>query len=128
MKNKLIILFGLAILVVAYLYFSSPGEVVVNGTGEVLGLINNVRATLQGKRFWRGQLREVDSEIDKHLSDPQFMTETRRALDQVGRKTDQALEEVYKKNPEIRPSPAERQAEALRERADRIEWGEGRKK
>lgn len=126
MKNKIIILLGLAILVVvvAYLYFSSPGEVVVDEKGETVGMINKVRETLQGKEFWREQLREVDREIYNHISEPQRRAESSRDLDRALRQANQEMEEMYKKMPEARPSPAERQAEALRELADRIETAE----
>ncbi len=112
--TKIKVFFGLAVLIVAYLYFSSPNKVVVNKFGEVKGLVNNARYALQGKAFWKDQLREVISELQWELSEPQRQANQERFR-----------EEMYRKHPDMRPfTPAERQAETLRKEADQIEHAE----
>lgn len=119
--TKAKVFLGLAILIVAYLYVSSPGKVVVDEAGYVKGLMNTARAALQGKNFWKDQLREVHSDLQRELSEPHRKAELDREMNQMLREVDQSTEEMYRVHPDMRPSPEERQAEALRERADQIE-------
>lgn len=116
---------GIAIAVVfLFLYFSSPGKVVVDEQGKVSGLINNARSLVQGPSFWEDQLLEVNSELDWHLKEPQRQAELQRELENMSREFDRSMEEFYREYPDMEPSAAERQAEALRERADQIEQDE----
>lgn len=107
-----------------YLYFSSPGKVVVDTNGEVKGLTNNIRASLQGKGFWKNQLKEVNSELEWELGEPQRQEKLDHEMNQMFRELNQSMENMYRKYPDMRPSAYERQAEALRERADQIEQQE----
>jgi len=115
-----IILIILGSLIVLYAGFSSPDEVAVNVDGTPSDLLNKFRASVQGKRFWANQLKALDREISFLLSEPQIMAE----LNQIMRETDRKLNKMYQEHPELRPSLAERRAEALRARADAIEGAE----
>ena len=112
------------ILGVAYLYLSSPGEVVVQDNGKVAGLINQAREALQGKGFWKKQLFEVDKELVWELGEPKRNAELNREFRAMDREFEKEQEQMYREHPDMRPSAAERQAEALRERADAIEQAE----
>jgi len=106
-----------AILLFAYLFFSTPGEVIVEGTGRIDGLANKAREILQGTRFWGNQLQEVESAISWQLSSPERQKEFESSL----REVDRYLEEFHKQFPQLRPTPEERQIQALRDRADELE-------
>jgi sRNA-binding protein len=122
--GKVKIVAGLLAATFLYLYFSSPGKVVVDNNGNVKGLINNVRASIQGKEFWKNQLKEVNSELEWERNEPQRQAKLDREMNQMFRELDQSMEEMYQEYPDMRPSAAERQAEALRDRADQIEQQE----
>lgn len=94
----------------------------VNGTAEIKGVINKARAGLQGKGFWKDQLRTIKSELQWQLSEPQ--RESEKNMEELYRELNKDLGEIYRKNPERRPSRAEHRAELLRERADQIEQAE----
>ena len=122
--TKAKVFLGLAILIIAYLYLSSPGKVVVDEAGDVKGLINTARAALQGENFWKNQLREVRSALQRELSEPQHMAELGREMNKMLSEVDQSMEKMYTEHPDMRPSPEKRQAEVLRKRADQIEQAE----
>ncbi len=125
MKFKRFNIGGAAIAVVfLFLYFSSPGKVVVDEQGKVRGLIDNARSWVQGSSFWEGQLLEVNSELDWHLKEPRRQAELNREMENMSREFDRSMEELYREFPDMEPSAAERQAEVLRERADQIEQNE----
>ncbi len=107
-----------------YLFFSSPGKVVVNENGQISGVTNQAREVLHGKRFWKDQLREVVTELDWELGEPRRRAELDREFREMDREFDRTMEEMDQKYPDTRPSAAERHAEALRKRADDIEMAE----
>ena len=123
-KTKFKILFTGIILGVVYLCISNPGEVVVQDSGKVDGVINHARKALQGKRFWKNQLLEIDKELKWELGEPKRNAEWDRELRLMDREFEKEDKEFYREYPDMRPSAAERQAEALRERADAIEQAE----
>ena len=52
-------------LALAFFYFSQPGKLVVNNRGEIQGSVNNIRETIQGKKFWVEQLNAMDVEFQE---------------------------------------------------------------
>ncbi len=38
---------------VLYMYFSLPNKIVIDNKGNIDGLINEIRASMQGKEFWK---------------------------------------------------------------------------
>lgn len=110
----------------SYLYLSAPGEIVVNEATEIKGLQNKTRAVIQGKRFWKDQIRAINHELEMQLSEPRRREELDREMHQIDETFKRSWEETLRKNPWLRPSPAQQQAEALRKRADQLEWDEFR--
>lgn len=108
----------------AYLFLSEPGTVVVSANGEISGLANNARETLQGSRFWRDQLKTANKELQDALDAPARDAALRRELTKLEQEIRQESEDMYRKYPDLRPSPAEQKAESLRDAADRIEQAE----
>ena len=106
------------------LWISPPDKVVVNETAEIKGVINKARAGLQGKGFWKDQLRTIKSELQWELSEPQREAEFEKNMEELYRELNKDMEEIYRKNPERSPSSTERRAKFLRERADQIEQAE----
>lgn len=107
---------------VHYLYFSSPGRVVVNRSGEIQGLTNKARASLQGKRFWRDQLREVTREIRWSDSGTLQDAVNGRTSGEPDWDADREIETYYRRYPELRSSLAELQTKAERGRITQVEW------
>lgn len=123
-KTARVFLTVLTLLTVAvhYLYFSSPGWVVVNQNGEIHGLVNEARASLQGKRFWRDQLHEVTREILWDDSGIRRNAANGRTSGKPDRDADREMEMYYRRYPQLRSSLAELHTEAERGRITQIEW------
>lgn len=64
------------------------------------------------------------AEISRWRSQPQRRQAQQRRIDDALAEVDAFMEETYQKYPQLRPSPAEMRAEALRQQADEIEWAE----
>ena len=126
-KPRLWVFIGSIFLLVSYLYLSSPDRIVINDSGEIEGIINKARSTVQGKAFWEEQLHVAKSELEWELAEPERLAELERQENQKSKDLQKLFEEAYERFPEIRPSPTERLAEALRENADRIERASARK-
>lgn len=121
-KRGFLVLFALLTVVVHYLSFTSPGWVVVNRNGEIRGLTNKARATLQGNRFWRDQLHEVNREIQGDESGILRNGANERTLDKPVRDTNREMERFFGRYPQFRSSKAELHAEAVRGQVNQIKW------
>ena len=115
---------GLALLLVAYVSFSSPGKVVITETGDIIGVTNVARELVQGKTFWQEQLNATTTEINKLEAEPAETAKVNREMESMMIEWKRDDEKFYRDYPDTRPSEAERQAEALRDRADSIEQAE----
>lgn len=115
---------ALALLLVAYVSFSSPGKVVITETGDITGIINNAREFVQGKSFWKQQLAAVTTELNKLYGEPAETAKLNQEMNGVLNAAQREMEKMYQEYPETRPSEAERQAEALRDKADSLEQAE----
>ncbi|OHE80782.1 MAG: hypothetical protein A2107_06715 [Verrucomicrobia bacterium GWF2_62_7] len=112
---------------IAFAFFSSPGGVVVDETGNVEGLLEKTRLVLQGKRFWKQQLQNVQAELSREesWSYPELMAKIERTSLQNSRNIeatiDKLFEKIYAAHPELRPSAETLQANALRAQAAQLE-------
>lgn len=91
-----------------------------------IGFVAETRSSLQGAQFNRDQVRA----LEKSLVDNQkaiallyapLPAHAQQALSEAKRVTQSVMEDIYRKNPELRPSPYEIEANRLREQADRLE-------
>lgn len=123
MKTPLAVLAIIAALL-GYLAVSSPSRVVVKGDGTVEGLQNMVREALQRERFWSLQYHSAVAERNNLLGQPERDQKLRQELAKIGYESQARMDQLYRENPALRPSQAAKQAEALRELADRIEQAE----
>ncbi len=112
------------VLCVAYLYLSSLGKIAVDDSSKIVGLANQIRETLQGKGFWENQRLEVNKELALEIGEPKRNAELNREIKEMDQEFDRVIEQMYRENPEMRPSASERKAEALRDQADAIEDAE----
>lgn len=110
--------------------FSSPETIVIDEALAISGPINHIRAFVQSERFWKTQQNLIEKELAWYAAAP----EREEALSVAKEKTQEALkraeismEKVYARIPEARPSPAQREAKALRRQADEIEAAETRR-
>lgn len=115
---------ALALLLVIYVSFSSPGKVVITETGDITGIINNARELVQGRIFWQGQLDAITTRLKKLEAEPAETAKMNRELENMMAESKRDDEKMYRDYPDMRPSEAERQAEALRDKADSIEQAE----
>lgn len=115
---------ALILLFVAYVSFSSPGKVVITETGDITGIINNARELVQGKTFWQGQLNAITTRLNKLEAEPAETAKMNREMENMLIESQRDTEKMYRDYPDTRPSEAERQAEALRDKADRVEQAE----
>jgi flagellar biosynthesis GTPase FlhF len=115
---------ALALLLVAYVGFSSPGKVVITESGDITGIINSARKSMQGKSFWQGQLNAITTRLNKLEAEPAETAKMNREMNSLLIDERREMEKMYQEYPDTRPSEAERQAEALRNKADSIEQAE----
>lgn len=115
---------GLALLLVAYVNFSSPDKVVITETGVISGIINTARELVQGKTFWQGQLNAITAKLNKLEAEPAETAKMNREIEDMLIESQLDEEKMYRDCPDTRPSEAKRQAEALRDKADSIEQAE----
>ena len=113
-----ILLVGALVLAACY---TSPGKLVVDANGEILGVVNMARALVQGRSFWGDQLSQAQIALAWEQDEPNRMDRIERELAPALRDTERFLESVYREHPELRPSSAARKAASLREQASRIE-------
>jgi hypothetical protein len=119
-RMKVYIKLLIAILVIIsisifYLYSTSPNHVVVDETGQTIGIQNKARETLQGNKFWKDQVYQVEKALGFAILAPQRQTQWDQKMQKTQEKTDNLMNEMYAKYPALRPKPSE----MLREAADR---------
>jgi len=116
--NKLRI--ALLIILVAFLgfaYFSNPGELVVTESGKIEGTTNKIRGLMQGKKFWRQQLKyAADIYNESLIPYPPSSIELRdlyHKMREVQKTLDTKMQSLY--------TPEEQMAILLRSQADSLE-------
>jgi hypothetical protein len=123
-KTKIKLVAGAMGVILIYLFLSSPDGVAVDRSGNVKGIFNVAREGLQGKRFWTNQVEVINAQLQWELSQPRRQAEMNREYGEAISEMDRSMEDMYKEFPEMRPSAAERRADSLREKAERIEDAE----
>lgn len=116
-----------ASILIAYLYFSSPNRLVVDEKGNIDGITNSFRSVLQGDAFWISQLAEAKRNLQELIDQPRKDQEIKREVARIKAESDADMEKLYLEMPELRPTQAEMEARALRDRADQIEDNETKK-
>lgn len=127
MNRRVLVFLWSAVFIVVigvYISSSSPNEVVVDESGAIHGTLNNARAALQGRQFWENQRQQTKLELDRKISQPEFLAKYRADLAVAKQMVDTSMEKQYEKHPELRPLMPQVEADALRERADQIEQAE----
>ena len=101
----------------AYLFFSKPDSLVINESGKIEGLANKGRALLQGKRFWKYQLKLAtglfNTSTKPHLPSSEEMQTLYNKLRMDESELNDKMKELY--------TPEERMAVLYRIKADSIE-------
>jgi len=105
----------------------TPSRVVLDASCHPQGTVNNLRAALQGSRYWRSQLALLDVEVKWIENFPRQMAKA----DSLGRwakaRTDSILDSVYVANPKLRPILKQSAADSLREVANRLDETQARR-
>ena len=131
--RSLLKILALALLVAisTYLFLSSPEGVVVSTEGEVIGFFNKARSHLQRENFWEQQLSEVNRSLEWERSTPERRAKLDALIDlreknseKQMEKVEKITEEIYERNPRLRPSSAHIEIKRLRKLADEIEEAE----
>jgi len=87
---------ALALLLVAYVSFSSPGKVVITETGDITGIINNARELVQGKTFWQGQLNAITTKLNKLEAEPAETAKMNREMNNMLIEEQRDAEKMYR--------------------------------
>ena len=115
--NRLTLVAVILVIILGFLYLTRPHKVVIDEKGKVTGIINKGRASLQGDKFWRSQLKIAVSEYDSSLVPrPPSSTELRdlyQKMREAQRELDSRMKSLL--------SPEELMANSLRIKADSIE-------
>ncbi|MDR5867958.1 hypothetical protein [Halomonas koreensis] len=114
-----------SVLLAGYLAFSSPGEVAVSVDGEVRGLINKARATIQQRDFWKDQMSLVEAEYDELRDEPARKARMERELNSLLAEADRVIAQTDREVG-IESGAAQRSADQYRDRAAAIEDAEMR--
>lgn len=121
MRWKLMLPVGVAV-VAASMVLSSPRHLVLDESCNPKGPVNRARASVQGCRFWAKQLVILESDLEFAREWParaaRIVADMNRAVEPAMQATDDSMEDLYRKHPELRPSPEEQRAARLREMAN----------
>lgn len=115
--KKLLYLLPFVVLLYTVIYFSNPDKVVINEKGITEGIINKIRALIQGKKFWKLQLDLTKEEYKKNLYPTESISVTLRQINQNNADIDKSMDDFM----EELQTPEERMAQVLRKKADSIE-------
>jgi hypothetical protein len=110
----------------SYLSLSTPGKLVVKDDGKIVGMLHVVREHIQGKAFWVDQLVEAKKDLAYELGEPERARKFDLEMRELSRESDAEMEKFHREYPDMRPTAAQVQAEALRKQADAIESEETR--
>jgi hypothetical protein len=117
MKRLRIILALILVAFAAYLYFSKPGELVVDEAGKIEGMNNNLRRLIQGKKFWRNQhtiaVGLYNESLIPHPPTSEELKELYQKMREDQNKLDKRMESLY--------SHDEQLANYLRTQADSLD-------
>jgi hypothetical protein len=97
-------------------------ELAIDPTCKTSGISALLKELVQKERFWKGQLKYLDQEIERYQTSRQGIEGTRQMATRPSG-GHRALEEFYRKYPKYRPSPSsvDRRIEELRAQADALE-------
>lgn len=108
---------GLGFLAAVAVFATWPGADTLDYSScEPKGGLSQISANIYGRFFWEQALTRARELAGRKTFEAMLADAERQA-----RQSDQRLEEIYAKHPQMTPSPAERTAQRLREQADRIE-------
>ena len=112
---------GFGLLAAVAVYATWPGADALDYSScEPKGGLSQLSAKIYGRFFWEQALNRA-----RELADMKTTEAILADAERQEKQNDRRLEEFYAKHPSIAPTPAERTAQNLRERADRIEAQEG---
>ena len=114
---KVTVIIIVIIILIGYIYFSKPDEVVINEKGKVEGLVNKGRVILQGDKFWELQLKLANDMYSKCLV-PQVPSSS-----EMQKLYHKLSEDEKVLNEKMKPlyTPEEQMANLFRMRADSLE-------
>jgi hypothetical protein len=124
-KTRTVILTLFVLAIPAWALFSTPGSIAFNSDGEVVEIEDRVRAWVQGSSFWDGQVLVVEAAIQERKEYPKKIEEGRLKKDKIAAIKRKKLENLYQQRPELRPSPTQQAAYALRQKAEEAESKDG---
>lgn len=91
------------------------------------GLLASLSERMHGARFWRAQLPSVDLQLQKAENWDEYEANAQAQAADGDRKAREFLDTFYLEHPQFAPTAAQRAAERLRDRADRIEESESQR-
>jgi len=106
---------------IAYILLSAPAGIALTKLGKPNGIINELKEAAQGQTFWQDQEKAIVKKINTLNNQPAEDAKFEKEMAEYEKESRRDDELFYKQNPDMRPSPAERAADALREKADAIE-------
>lgn len=129
---KMRVLGGLVVsAILALAALRAPSKLMVNQSCEPDGPVAKLKSAVQGRAFWERQLEHLDRDVAWHAAVPARRARLNSELDRLNSELDRRVtefkeyrEKLYAKYPDLRPSPAQRAAEELRDQADELEDAE----
>lgn len=112
---------AIAIGLIAAVLLSSPDRIAVTAKCEPDSLLSEIRSRVQGTRFWSEQIESIDAYLERRARAYESSKQMERQLSLMDAQTNRLMQEVYEKNPNLRPTPAQQRAERLRQQANAIE-------
>jgi hypothetical protein len=124
--KKIVIVLGVIAVYILYLAYSESNEIVINKNSEITGIIRKLQKYAQEDDFWKRQLVLVKHELRHEESFPIRMAELKGSLNKIVVEAQESIQKFNNKNPSLNLdlSEAQKQADALREKADNIEHRE----
>ena len=114
---KVTVIIIVIIILIGYIYFSKPDEVVINEKGKVEGLVNKGRVFLQGDKFWELQLKLANDMYNRcrvpQVPSSSEMQKLYHKLAEDEKALNEKMKALY--------TPEEQMANMLRIKADSLE-------
>lgn len=91
-----------------------PEKVDLDNECQPVNVLNQIRASLNGTRYWRSQLALLELEVQQIAAMPVQRTKLEALTSSINAQTDWALDSIYATNPAMGPRPRPSLSDSLR--------------
>lgn len=101
--------------------FNLPDRVDLDDACEPKSILNQVRAAVNGSRYWRSQLALLELEVARISAMPAQRARLEALSSSISAQTNWTLDSIYAMNPALGPRPRPTLSESLRTAAEQLD-------